>query len=90
MSRTTLQDLREHLFDTIERLKEGNDPNADPKDTIDIKRAKAIREVAAEIVASAKVEVDAIRILAKADNPDNTRKMLANSNVINIVPDQDH
>lgn len=88
MAGTTLQDLREHLFDTIERLKEGNDPDADPKDAIDIKRAKAIREVASEIVASAKVEIDAIRILAKAENPENTRKMLAGSKVIHIDSNQ--
>lgn len=46
-----IEDLRNHLFETIERLK-------DDEDTIDIDRAKAINEVARTVIASAKVEVD--------------------------------
>ena len=65
MSRTTLADLRGHLFDTIERLKEGNDPEADPKDTIDLDRAKCIAGVAGQIIQSAKVEVDAMKIVSQ-------------------------
>ena len=42
MTTTNLNDLQSHLFDVIERLKEGNDPDADPKDSISIDRAKAI------------------------------------------------
>lgn len=49
MPKNKIQDLRDHLFETIEMLKEGD---------IDIERAEAITKVAQVIVNSAKVEVD--------------------------------
>jgi hypothetical protein len=61
----TLTDLNEHLFDVIERLKEGNDPNADTKDSISIERAEAIRDVAQVIVNSAKVQADVMKAMFK-------------------------
>jgi hypothetical protein len=64
---SNLQALREHLFDVIERLKDANDPEADPKDTISIESAKAIVDVSKVIVDSAKTEVDFLRIVSKSD-----------------------
>ena len=48
-----ISDLRNHLFETLERLK-------DPELNLDteIQRAKAIKEVGSVIIDSAKVEVD--------------------------------
>lgn len=63
MSKTSLEDLRGHMFDVIERLIEGNDPEADPKDSIDIDRAKAVAVVADKVIKSAKIEVDAMKIV---------------------------
>lgn len=63
-SKTSLTDLRNHLFDVIERLKDSNDPDADEKDTISIETAKAINQTAGEIIESAKVEVEALKIIA--------------------------
>jgi len=63
--KNSLEELRSHLFDVIERLKEGNDPDADPKDCIDIERAKAINNTASAIIHSAKVELDAFKLLSK-------------------------
>lgn len=56
-----INDLRNHLFEAIENLKD-----ADPA-TIDqeINRAKAITEVAQVIVNSAKVEVEYLRTTGK-------------------------
>ena len=68
MTTTNLNDLQSHLFDVIERLKEGNDPDADPKDSISIDRAKATNDSAKEIINIAKVKVDAIKIMANSDN----------------------
>jgi len=67
-SKTSMSALRFHLFDVIERLKESVDPKADPKDSITIDAAKAINETAKAIISSAKVEVDAIKIIASSDN----------------------
>ena len=46
-----IEDLRNHLFDTIERLLDEDKP-------FDIDRAKAVCEVGQVIINSAKVEVD--------------------------------
>lgn len=48
-----IEDLRNHLFATIEDLRDTEKP-------MDIQRAKAIAEVAQTIINSAKVEVDFI------------------------------
>ena len=82
MKKTTLNDLKGHLFDVIERLKDSNDPGADKKDTIDIETAKAITSTAQVIINAIKLEVDAIRIMSKADNYTTTREMISNSGII--------
>jgi len=53
MPRDKIQDLRHHLFETIEMLKDKE---------IDIATAKAIAEVSQVIVNTAKVEVSFIRV----------------------------
>lgn len=76
----SLKDLRSHLFDVIERLKEGNDPNHDPKDAIDIDRAREINKTAQTVINAAKVEVDAWKVIA--ENGENT-SWLTNSGLLN-------
>jgi len=49
--RNKIEDLRNHLFSTIESLMDEDKP-------MDLDRAKAIAEVAQTIINSAKVEVD--------------------------------
>lgn len=51
----TIENLREHLFFTLEGLRDKNDP-------MDIERAKAICEVGQVIINTAKVEVDYARL----------------------------
>ena len=80
--RNTIYDLKNHLFDVIERLKSAADPDADPKDTITLETAKAITDCAKVIVDAAKTEVAALSILAKADNPDNTKKAAIGSGIL--------
>lgn len=58
MSRT-INDLREHLFATLEGLR-------DDKNPLDIDRAKAVAEVAQTIINSAKVEVEHMRVAGGA------------------------
>ena len=52
MARNKITDLRDHLFETLERLKEGD---------IDIATAKAMADVGQVIINSAKIEIDFIR-----------------------------
>lgn len=53
--RNKIDDLRNHLFETLEALKDDEKP-------MEIDRAKAIADVARVIVESAKVEVDFVRV----------------------------
>lgn len=48
-----IEDLRNHLFETIEMLKDGDD-------RMDLEKAKRIGELSQTIINSAKVEVDFI------------------------------
>lgn len=85
MAKTTLNDLKDHLFDTIERLKYSGDPDADPKDAITLEAATAIVEVAKVIVDCAKTEVQAINILSRTDNPNSTASAINNSGILRIT-----
>lgn len=58
MAKNKIQDLRDHLFVTIELLKAGE---------MEIEKAKAIADVAQVIINTAKLEVDFIRATDKAD-----------------------
>ena len=62
MAQNKISDLRNHLFETIEALK-------DPDKPMDIDRAKAISDVAQTIINSAKVEVDLMKALG-IDRPE--------------------
>lgn len=47
--------LRDHLFDTLDALK-------DKKDPMDVDRARAVSEVAARIIESSKVECEYLKL----------------------------
>lgn len=53
MARNKINDLRDHLFEALERLKDGE---------IDIQTAKAMADVGQVIINSAKIEIDFIRV----------------------------
>lgn len=55
--KNNLSDLRNHLFETIERLKANSDPEASDNEKIDIEDAKVIGNLGKILVESAKVEV---------------------------------
>lgn len=52
MARNKINDLRDHLFEALERLKDGD---------IDIATAKAMADVGQVIINSAKIEIDFIK-----------------------------
>jgi hypothetical protein len=49
------EDLRDHLFETLESLRDKDEP-------MDLDRAKTVAAVAQVIIQSAKVEVDLLRV----------------------------
>lgn len=58
--KNTLADLRNHLFETLEELR-------DPASRMDTARARAICDVSGRIIDSAKVEVDMIRAIGASE-----------------------
>ncbi|WP_375191827.1 hypothetical protein [Marinobacter sp.] len=56
-----IEDLRDHLFETIEKVKDGD---------MDLDRARAISGVAQTIINSAKVENDYLKITGQAKGTD--------------------
>jgi hypothetical protein len=54
-----ITDLRNHLFEALEQLKDEDHP-------MDVDRARAIADVARVLVDSAKVEVDYLRVTGAA------------------------
>ena len=65
MAKNKITDLRDHLFDVIERLKSKNDPDVDPQEKMDIATASAITKAAHVIVESTKMEIEVLRIMSK-------------------------
>jgi len=57
MARNKVSDLRDHLFETLEALK-------DPENPMDLERARTISDVAQVIINSAKVEVDLVKAIS--------------------------
>ena len=55
MDSHTITDLRRHLFDALNGLK-------DPKQPLDIDRAKAIADVSQTIINTAKIEIEHMKI----------------------------
>jgi hypothetical protein len=84
MKKTSLNDLRDHLFDAIERLKSKNDPNTSENEKMDIETAKTIANIGTVIVNSAKIEVDAMRAIANAQNPKALQAFMKRSEVLQI------
>lgn len=60
MPRNRMSDLRNHLFETLEQLKDEDKP-------MDLARAKTISDVAQTIINSAKVEVDLLKTMGAPD-----------------------
>jgi hypothetical protein len=58
-SRTKLNDLRDHLFETLEAVKDGS---------MDIDRAKMITQVAGTIIDTARVEIKFMEVIGGVDD----------------------
>lgn len=78
MAKNKISDLRDHLFATLEALRDDDKP-------MDIDRARAISEVAQTIINSAKVEID----LVKAVGGSNTGTAFLELPPAEVSPDLD-
>ncbi|HXI50971.1 MAG TPA: hypothetical protein VNH84_05685 [Candidatus Saccharimonadales bacterium] len=59
-TKNKIEDLRNHLFEALEALK-------DPEKPMEIARAQAIANVASQIIQSAKVEVDFLKVTGQVN-----------------------
>ena len=65
MAKNKLNDLNNHLFAQLERLNDEELTGDQVK--IEVSRAKAISGVASQVIKSAKVTIDAMRLVANGD-----------------------
>jgi hypothetical protein len=63
MTQISLDSLNNHLFETIEMLKNNSDPVASENEKIDIKTAKAIAELGKIIVEAFKVKAHVLNMI---------------------------
>lgn len=82
MAKNKMCDLRDHLFETLERLKSNNDPEADTSEKIDVETAKQISNVAGKLIETYKVEVLALNVLSHSNNPKFVKEGLMNSGLM--------
>lgn len=61
MAKNTLQDLRDHLFATLESLSDAEKP-------MEIERAKAVCQTAQTIIDTARVEVKYLEVTGQGEN----------------------
>lgn len=67
-SNLNLESLKAHLFETLEGVKNQNDPEASDCEKVSIEQAKTIVEVADSIIDIYKVQVDAMKSVMKMDH----------------------
>lgn len=79
-----ISDLNNHLFEAIEMLKNNSDPKASANEKMDLETAKRIADLAKVIVEGAKVQVQALELLSKSDNPNATARAIHTMGVIEI------
>ena len=82
-----LEALKGHLFETLEGIKNQNDPEADECEKVSIEQAKAIVDVADSIIDIYKLQVDALKAVSHMDNI-----VPANAHVLNdlgVVGDEE-
>lgn len=76
-SKCNVEALRMHLFDTLERVKSNNDPECSPNEKCSIEEAEVVCEIAKQITETFKVQLTAMNILSRADNPNSVKAMIA-------------
>ena len=69
MKRMGIDDLNNHMFETIEMLKNNRDPRASENEKMDVETAKQIVAAGKVIVDGYKVKATVLGILKKTDNP---------------------
>lgn len=83
MSNLNLELLKAHLFETLEGIKNQNDPDASQCEKVSIEQAKAIVDVADSIIDIYKTQIDAVRTVSALDIINQPSSVLATLGVTN-------
>lgn len=81
MAKCSINDLRMELFDTLQRLKSNNDPHCSRNEKCSVEEAEAVCNIAKEITDTYKVQLQAMQILSKAENPNRVTALLVESGI---------
>lgn len=74
--------LNEHLFESIEMLKNSSDPNADANEKIDVNIAKAIADLGKVVIEGYKVKAQVLSMIKNTDNPKAMQQTICQSGII--------
>ncbi|KAF5072853.1 hypothetical protein DSECCO2_197410 [anaerobic digester metagenome] len=74
--------LNEHLFESIEMLKNNSDPKADPNERIDVETAKAIADLSKVVIDGFKVKAQVLNMMRNAENPNLLKDSIVQSGII--------
>ena len=78
----SIDKLNEHLFESIEMLKNSSDPNADANEKIDVNIARAIADLGKVVIEGYKVKAQVLSMMRNAENPNALRATISNSGII--------
>jgi len=68
MKQTSLDQLNSHLFETIEMLKNNNDPQASANEKMDVEIAKVIADLGKVVVEGYKVKAQVLNLISKVND----------------------
>lgn len=74
--------LNEHLFESIEMLKNNSDPKADSNEKIDVSTAKAIADISKVVIEGYKVKAQVLNMMRNAENPNLLKDSIVQSGII--------
>lgn len=74
--------MKSHLFETLEGVKNLNDPDASENEKVTIEQAKSISDISKNIIDIYKTQISAVEMFANMDNVNSTGKMLIGMGVM--------
>lgn len=82
MKNLSIDDLNRHLFESIEMLKNQDDPIADEHEKMDVQTAKAIADLGKVAIEGFKVKAQVLNMMRNADNPSLLKSTVVDSGII--------
>ncbi len=82
---TGIDALNNHLFETIEGLKNNHDPKADDCEKISVETAREISNISKIIIEGYKVKAQVVGMLANSENPMATKKAIVEGGFVEDI-----